>query len=859
MLHPALPPDSPPVQEYIKPANHNSYAAAVEDEIGTQELENPGSIETANDLATPTKTNHNDSVVAKSLFSYPVPETLPPEFSPLTASRSAAVLGKPLAVSSSVPKNNADADLGKSLVVGSVPEIADAENTSPAQFPDISGEVANTDNLWLSDSPVMLKTSVPVQNNKNTVNLYKSGDKINLSGEIETVENIPSSLPVQNIIEFKPRNSNNQPATSTTVEFPPNPEPVSPTNQPSGNIPQARQRIVEVIADRQEYDEQRRIVTAEGNVVVRFDGSVVDADRLQVNLDNLIAVGEGNVALTRGDQVLRGERFTYNFIQDSGDLENGRGEIYIPSTQTDFAFSPSPTTDITAGGVPSRPLSDRIRANQPITGVGSPGGIDVTIGGQPNARNIPAPKTGGVVKRLRFEAQRIDFYPRGWQAEDVRITNDPFSPPELELRASKVTVTREAPLVDSITTERQRLVFDQNVSIPIPIDNQKIDRRERQVNPFIVSPGFDNGRRGGLFVERNFTAINNDQTRWTVTPQFFVQQAFEDSSNVADLFGVKTQLNTVLGPKTTVEGKGELTSLDVNQIEDELRGSLRLRQDLGDVNPHTLNLEYSYRDRLYNGTLGFQTVQSSLGGVITSPIIPLGKSGINLSYQGGAQYINANTDRADLLEPQRENDRISLGRLQGSVALGTGFLLWQGKPLPPTATEGLKYTANPVVPYLQAIAGVTGTTSYYTSGDNQSTLIGTIGLIGQIGHFSRPFLDYTAFNISYSQGFNSGLSPFLFDRSVDNKVLSAGISQQIYGPFRLGLQTSVNLDTGQESSTDYTVEYSRRTYGITLRYNPVLELGGFTIRISDFNWTGGTDPFSGGEVKPVVGGVRQDN
>jgi hypothetical protein len=252
-------------------------------------------------------------------------------------------------------------------------------------------------------------------------------------------------------------------------------------------------------------------------------------------------------------------------------------------------------------------------------------------------------------------------------------------------------------------------------------------------------------------------------------------------------------------------------------------------------------------------------VQSSLGGVITSPIIPLGKSGINLSYQGGAQYINSNTDRADLLEPQRKNNRVSLGRLQGSIALNTGFLLWQGKPLPATAKEGLKYTPNPVVPYLQAIAGVTGTTSYYTSGDNQSTLIGTVGLVGQIGHFSRPFFDYTAFNVSYSQGFNSGLSPFLFDRSVDNKVLSAGISQQIYGPFRLGFQTSINLDTGKESSTDYILEYNRRTYGITLRYNPVLELGGFSIRISDFNWKGGTDPFSSDEVKPVVGGVRQDN
>jgi len=64
--------------------------------------------------------------------------------------------------------------------------------------------------------------------------------------------------------------------------------------------------------------------------------------------------------------------------------------------------------------------------------------------------------------------------------------------------------------------------------------------------------------------------------------------------------------------------------------------------------PHTWRWN-SYRDRLYNGSLGFQTVQSSLGGVLTSPVIPLGKTGINLSYQAGAQNINAETDRQDLL------------------------------------------------------------------------------------------------------------------------------------------------------------------------------------------------------------------
>ncbi len=721
----------------------------------------------------------------------------------------------------------------------------------------------NSNKLVASKAEILAKKLTQQKQQSNITAPQSSGrDNISLSA----ADLASNSQSTQNFIKFKSRNPTNQLSAPITVEFKsqvqqqtqaPTPTPeVDTTNQPQAptNTPPVQPRIVEVTSDRQEYDEQRRIITAVGNVVVRFDGAVVDADRLQVNLDNLIAAGEGNVTLTRGDQILRGQRFTYNFVQDSGELENGRGEIYVPSAQTDFAFSP---TGVTAGGVPQRPPSDRIRANQPVSGVSSPGGINVTIGGQADARNIPPPKTGGAVNRLRFEADNIDFYPQGWQARDVRITNDPFSPPELELRADTVTLTRETPLVDRIRTQGQRLVLDQTVSLPIPLNERTIDRRERDVTPAIVSPGYDGEDRGGLYIERGFPVIDTEQTRWTITPQLLLQRAVQEGTgDLGALFAVKTKINSVLSPRAVIQGTGELTSFDLNKLEDNLRARLGLRQILGTSLPHILDLEYSYRDRFYNGTLGFQTVQSSLGGIITSPAIPLGKSGINLTYQASARYINANTDRQDLLEPVRENDRISLGRLQGSAELSKGILLWQGKPLPPTATEGLRYTATPVVPYLQAIASLTGTSSYYTNGDNQSTLIGTIGLQGQIGHFSRPFFDYTAFNISYSQGLNNGLSPFLFDRSVDNKVLSAGISQQIYGPFRLGFQTSVNLDTGKETSTDYILEYSRRTYGITLRYNPVLELGGFSFRISDFNWGGGTDPFS--EIKPVVGGVEQN-
>lgn len=825
MLHSVLPPEPPAIVEPLLAENLPVIAAS------DRQLHSRGEQAKAETLQQqPVNSSHQpvtDQSFTTKTSTISAPESFPAEFSPLNITENSAdLLGEPLSLGYSQQE----------------PQITQDTNNS-SQKRQTQQQIVQTIKNSKNRSPKksQLLAEQPVQSKQNHT----------------TAKNSQTSSSAPQPIKIKFRTANQQSATNnqlSTIEFKTrNLTSQAPQPAPTPTTPETR-RVVEVIADTQEYDEQRRVVTAEGNVVVRFDGAVVDADRIQVSLDNLIAVGEGNVALTRGDQVLRGQRFTYNFVQDTGELLAGRGEIFIPTAQEDFAFLP---TDVTAGGVPARPPSDRIRANQPLTGVSSPGGINFGIVGRTNATNVPRPEQGGQVRRVRFEAARINFYPRGWQASDVSLTNDPFSPPELELRADKVTLTRESPLQDRVRTENQRLVFDQNLSIPIPRNEQVIDRRERDATPGLVSFGFDGDQRGGVFVERRFEPINRENVSFSITPQFLAQKAVQEGvSNVPALFGLRTSLDATLSPRTTVEGSGTLTSFDLTDIEDNLKASLRLRQQVGDNrNPHNVTLEYSYRDRLYNGSLGYQTVQSSFGGVVTSPIIPLGKTGLNLSYQGGAQYITANTDREDLLEPIRDNNRVSLGRLQASAALNGGLLLWQGKPLPPTATEGLRYTPNPVVPYLRAFGGLTGTTSYYTNGDNQSTLIGTIGLEGQIGHFSRSFLDYTAFNISYSQGLDSGESPFLFDRAVDTRTLSAGITQQIYGPFTFGVQTSVNLDTGEYTSTDFILQYSRRTYGITLRYNPELELGGISFRLSDFNWTGGTNPFS--EVRPVVGGVSE--
>jgi hypothetical protein len=270
-----------------------------------------------------------------------------------------------------------------------------------------------------------------------------------------------------------------------------------------------------------------------------------------------------------------------------------------------------------------------------------------------------------------------------------------------------------------------------------------------------------------------------------------------------------------------------------------------------------VNAEYNYRERLFNGSLGFQTVEQSYGFIVTSPVIPVWKTGINLSYQASIQNIDSATDQADLIPAGSTDNITNLTRFQGAVSLSKPFLLWFAPPLPPTPEEGLRYTPVPVVPYVQLLLGLTGVQSYYSNGDSQPSLTGTVGVFGQFGHFSRNFLDFTGFNVTYSQGIVGDLSPFFFDRFVDRQILSLGLTQQIYGPVRLGVQTSYSFDESEEISTDYFIEWSRRTYSILLRYNPILQLGAVNIRISDFNWTGNPGYFEGTGVRPVVDGVTR--
>ncbi|NJO19749.1 MAG: DUF3769 domain-containing protein, partial [Spirulinaceae cyanobacterium RM2_2_10] len=242
----------------------------------------------------------------------------------------------------------------------------------------------------------------------------------------------------------------------------------------------------------------------------------------------------------------------------------------------------------------------------------------------------------------------------------MRFTNDPFSPPELEVRADTAELTRLNEFQDEIITTNSRLVFDQVFSVPIFQDRILIDRREQE--PGLFNIGFDDDDRGGLFIERGFTIVNTPRIRWRLTPQYFVQRAiFEEGFLDLDSLGVRSNFDVFFDERTTLTAATSLTSLDVTRYRETLRNDLRLQRALGSPGSSAFpDPAIHFSRSLFNGSLGFQTVQSSFGAIFTSPVIALGTSGVNLTYQASVQRITADTDRADLLLPDREDDRITL-------------------------------------------------------------------------------------------------------------------------------------------------------------------------------------------------------
>lgn len=467
----------------------------------------------------------------------------------------------------------------------------------------------------------------------------------------------------------------------------------------------------------------------------------------------------------------------------------------------------------------------------------------------------------GTISRWRFQARRLRITPTTFSGDRVGFSNDPFTPAQSWLDSENVVATLQANGDTVIKASRNRLRLEDR--LPISVTRSTTIQKQEDVDNRLVFSYDQEDRDGYYFGYKIPIAFGaKGTTTLTLEPQFLAQRAINGSTEVyplpgqpvqsagvyqpattSDLFGLEAKLNgTLLGFNSSA--RLDLSTFNPENIPDGTRSWAEMARNLrvpllGDT---TARLFGAYRFRTWNGTLGEQDIYTAYGlSFDDTGILPAwGRLSTSYYWRAGVGNYQSN--------PYQSTNLSDLWRANAIGSVNLSYNIWTGKPAALTVDKAFLNTAQPVIPGLSLNANLLGTMAYYGDGTNQNT----IGLSGgptlTLGHFVRPFLDYTQLTITGGGTLKQGISPLSFDRAVDLNTLGIGLTQQLVGPLVFSGGLGLNVDPNSPNYGEVTGSYlelrwQRRAYEIGLFYSPYDGLGGLRIKLNDFNFKGTGRPF----------------
>ena len=501
--------------------------------------------------------------------------------------------------------------------------------------------------------------------------------------------------------------------------------------------------------------------------------------------------------------------------------------------------------------------------------------------GPSGASVIRRPKPGrGELNRLRFQAANVVLRGNRWTASEVAFTNDPFTPAQSWVIGEQVEARLEPEGVTRIQARRTRILLSNRLALP-GIRRAAIGEEGLQ---FTLDT--DQRDRDGLYLGYNLPPLRfGERGKLELQPQFLVQRAIQgrtdsytapgrslagprvnQSLQGGDLFGLVALLNAPLG-RFSLKADTSFSTFSPDNFTAGTRSIVRLGTPLG-LPGHTSSqgqLFGAYRERVYNGSLGLQTVVYAYGGQLEGGLTlnadPADRAGDRrrtpylgpwtIDWRAVAGDYQAALFRSDELD--------TLWRARFNAGLNGSLRLWEAEPEPDReALPALRYSALPIRPGVALDFGLATSLAHYEDGARQNTLTLYGGPAFTLGRFRQPWFDYTQVAVLLGGTRRDGLSPFGFDRAVDLRTVSFRAAQQLYGPLVLEAGATVNIDDSSRFYGDVSYSYvelklQQRSYELGVYYSPYDGIGGIRIKLNDFSFNGGGTPFvprPAAELKP---------
>ena len=465
----------------------------------------------------------------------------------------------------------------------------------------------------------------------------------------------------------------------------------------------------------------------------------------------------------------------------------------------------------------------------------------------------------GTISRWRIQSGRLRFSNDTLRADRMAFSNDPFTPAQAWMDSEDVVATLLPNGDTQVRAGRNHLVLEDSLAVPV-IRNTRIRKAEKVDNRWVLSA--DREDRDGYYVGYNFVRPVGEKGELILQPQFLMQRAINGSTDsyplpgqsanaaavlqpaqASDLFGLEAKLRgEVLGFNS--DATLDVSTFNPDNIANGTRswGNFQRNLQLPLVGSSTWRLFGAYRYRTWNGTLGEQDIYSAYGTSLegTSELKPWGKLSGNYLWRTGIGNFQGNDFTS--------NNLTDSWRFSGIGSLNLNYPLWTGRTAPRTATAGFANTAIPIQPGLSLRANVLGSFAYYGNGSNQNTLSLSGGPTLTLGHFIKPYLDFTELTLTGGGTLRQGASPFSFDRAVDLGTIGIGLAQQIAGPLVFSGGVGYNVDPnspnyGEVTNSYLEIRWQRRAYEIGVYYSPYDGLGGVRVKLNDFNFGGPGLPF----------------
>ncbi len=506
---------------------------------------------------------------------------------------------------------------------------------------------------------------------------------------------------------------------------------------------------------------------------------------------------------------------------------------------------------------------------------------------------LVAPKSKqekGTISRIRFQTTNLQIQKNTWTAREMAFTNDPFTPANSWTIARNVSAVQYPDGTTKIWARNGNIILENKYALPAVL-SQTLGKEKAS---YIF--GVDNEDRDGFYIGYNLKPIKiGNEGSLDLQPQLLLQRLFNgesksfiapgaslDSStvtqsiNAADAFGLLGKLQVPIN-RFKLTSDLSLATLNPDHLSSGTRNTTQLTTpiQLPGHSTATAGLFGTYRERTFNGSLGLQNViyayGAGIGGNVNfqahlnrnrkdnganNPTLETTKSKnfsspsntkklfgtVNLNWQLRSGNYQSNLFSTGTLA--------TLWRTTFNTSISSSISLWEGKAISNASypMAGLRYSPRAIIPGLRLDFGATGNIANYGDGGNQNTLTLFGGPSITLGHFNKPFLDYTRIAASVAGSFNNGLSPFSFDRAVDLRTASVSVAQQIYGPLVLEAGVTYNIDPKSEfngtSSYSYVeVKLQRRSYELGIYYSPYDGIGGIRVKLNDFNFDGTGAPF----------------